>query len=348
MISHLWCPECLGDLISREESVCCQSCGKAFPVIAGIPDFRLFGPLEGSMQSDLHDAQQLYSDASHLKFEELVTRNAEMAKASGIRSGKMIDFYTNMSLAAEKREINRLRELEFITKKYKVPILESDCALDLGTGMGPALPFLAKRFSNVIAVDISLKHLVMARRRCQERGYLNITYVCACAEKLPLRDELCSLVNSTDVLEHVADRDLYLNEIKRVLRIGGVFWSSTPNRFTILPEGHVKLWGVGFFPRFLQRDYVRLMRGTDYEGIRPVSYRELTRSLSAVFKEFHIVLPIDMYEVLEPHPGNSPGRLWKIAKTYWKIVSKNRILRLIGCLFEKLFYPQFRMFALKR
>jgi len=346
-MTHLCCPSCLGQCLKNDDKVSCISCGKEFPVIAGIPDLRLFGPLEGSLRTDLNDALQLYANADNATFDRLVIKNAEMAKTAGARSEELINCYTKMSLAAEQREENRLKEMNYLIDKYDFNLCTSDCALDLGTGMGPALPYLAERFKQVIAVDISLKHLVIARKRCQEKGIQNIEFVCACAENLPLKEGICSFVNSADVLEHVADSMLYLKEVNRVLGQGGIFWASTPNRFTILSEGHVKLWGIGFFPRLLQKHYVRLMRKTSYDGIRPVSYRELSRMLSSVFREFKIVIPIDMHEVLEPHPGIKPSLLWRIAKTYWRIVSHNLILRSVGALLEKAFYPQFRLVARK-
>jgi ubiquinone/menaquinone biosynthesis C-methylase UbiE len=348
MITYLCCPSCLGDFVNNGDHVGCMSCGKVFPVIAGIPDLRLFGPLEGSLQIDTEEALQLYSYENHATFNELVAKNAEMSKERGVRSEKLVDFYTNMSLAAEQREADRLKEFNYIAKKYGVPLQSSEYVLDLGAGMGPALPFLAERYKHVIAVDISLKHLVMARKRCQERRFQNVTFVCACAENLPLKGDFCALVNSTDVLEHVADSMMYLKEVNRVLMQGGIFWASTPNRFTILPEGHVKLWGVGFLPRSLQKSYVRLIRKTGYDGIRPVSYRELARSLSSFFQEFRIVLPIEMHEVLEPHPGVKPSILWTIAKAYWRVMSKFPTLRAIGGFVEKVLYPQFRLIARKR
>jgi ubiquinone/menaquinone biosynthesis C-methylase UbiE len=276
-----------------------------------------------------------------------VVENANISKQKVKRTNELIDLYTKMSLSAEQREFNRFKELDFVSKKYGLPSLTPDCALDLGAGMGPALPQLAGRFNHVLAVDISLKHLIMARKRCQERSHQNVTFVCACAEKLPVTGNYFSFVNSADVLEHVADSETYLREIERVLKPQGILWASTPNRFTILPEGHVKLWGVGFLPRAVQEYYVGLIGRTAYRGIRPISYIEVNKLLRSVFKRYEIILPVDINEIIEPHPAIEPNSLWKVARAYWKFINKHRTMRRIGNLLEKTFYPQFRFFAIK-
>jgi uncharacterized protein YbaR (Trm112 family) len=37
MLSQLACPACQGELCLREALVCCAQCGRAYPIIEGIP-----------------------------------------------------------------------------------------------------------------------------------------------------------------------------------------------------------------------------------------------------------------------------------------------------------------------
>jgi uncharacterized protein YbaR (Trm112 family) len=37
MLSQLACPACRGDLSVLEEFVCCAQCGRAYPIVDGIP-----------------------------------------------------------------------------------------------------------------------------------------------------------------------------------------------------------------------------------------------------------------------------------------------------------------------
>lgn len=41
----------------------------------------------------------------------------------------------------------------------------------------------------------------------------------------------------------------------------------------------MRLWGVGFLPRPLARQYVRALRKVSYEGVRPLSAPQLRRLL---------------------------------------------------------------------
>jgi ubiquinone/menaquinone biosynthesis C-methylase UbiE len=307
----------------------------------------VFPPSEGSLRDDLDEAVHLASFSEPGSFRDLVVENSRISSNKAKRPPEIIDLYTRISLAAHQREANRFKELEFILEKFGWDPPEASLALDLGTGMGPAIPFLARRFKYVVGVDISLKHLVMAGCRCREGGCSNVTLVCACAERLPFADAQFSFVNSSDVLEHVADPAAYLRETERVLGRAGLYWSSTPNRYTLLNEGHVQLWGVGYVPRPLQRTYVRWLRHTGYEGIRPVSYREVSRLLGAVFEDYKIVLPVDMHDVLIPHPGVKPRPLWRVARAYWKLADGHTLLKRLASFLEKCFYPQFRFVARK-
>ena len=67
-----------------------------------------------------------------------------------------------------------------------------------------------------------------------------------------------------------------------MLRPGGVAVHNTVNRYTIAPEVHVGLWGLGFLPRSWQVRYVRWRRGAAYE-IRPLSRAQLGGIARAAF-----------------------------------------------------------------
>lgn len=83
----------------------------------------------------------------------------------------------------------------------------------------------------------------------------------ALGEALPLADGALSGVVSLDVIEHVDRPDAFLNEIDRVTRPGGRLALSTPNRFSLAPEPHVMVWGVGLLPRRYQARYVAWRSG---------------------------------------------------------------------------------------
>ena len=60
-------------------------------------------------------------------------------------------------------------------------------------------------------------------------GARNLSRVRANGEHLPIRDRSIDLVFCSEVIEHVREIDLFLNEASRILVPGGSFFSTTPN-----------------------------------------------------------------------------------------------------------------------
>jgi 2-polyprenyl-6-hydroxyphenyl methylase/3-demethylubiquinone-9 3-methyltransferase len=88
---------------------------------------------------------------------------------------------------------------------------------------------LAARGAKVIGVDVSAGAIGIAKRHAASSG-LPIRYLVASGEDLPLPDASVDCVVCVDVLEHVRSLDQVLDEIRRVLRPGGVFLFDTINR----------------------------------------------------------------------------------------------------------------------
>lgn len=101
--------------------------------------------------------------------------------------------------------------------------------LDLGCGGGFMSEALAKQGAQVIGVDPS-KPAIDAAKEHARSGGLAIDYRVGSAESIPIHDHYLDCVICVDVLEHVDDLDLSLNEIRRVLRVGGLFLFDTINR----------------------------------------------------------------------------------------------------------------------
>jgi 2-polyprenyl-6-hydroxyphenyl methylase/3-demethylubiquinone-9 3-methyltransferase len=100
--------------------------------------------------------------------------------------------------------------------------------LDLGCGGGFMSEALATRGAKVIGVDVSAGAIGIAKRHAASSG-LPIRYLVASGEELPLPDASVDCVVCVDVLEHVHSLDQVLDEIRRVLRPGGVFLFDTIN-----------------------------------------------------------------------------------------------------------------------
>ena len=97
-----------------------------------------------------------------------------------------------------------------------------------------------------------MRWLLVARKRLDEEG------LGPRPARLRLRRGLAARatgrsrgVVAGDVIEHVADQAATLAEAYRVLRPGGRLFLASPNRFSLAPEPHVGVWGVGYLPTAL-------------------------------------------------------------------------------------------------
>src|SRR5439155_7770800 len=173
--------------------------------------------------------------------------------------------------------------------------------LDVGCGTADLVLAGARRGLSVIGIDIAFRWLVVARRRLQRAGF-SAPLVCCNAEHLPFEAATFDRVVSLGTIEHCLDADRALAESARVLRAGGAMHLRTVNRYSLLAEPHVGVWGVGFVPRRWADGYVRWRSGQHYEHHRPLSPREVRRGLSAAgFRAVRVapaaMLPADLSRV---------------------------------------------------
>ena len=166
--------------------------------------------------------------------------------------------------------------------------------LDLGCGGGFMAEALAQRGASVVGVDPAEDAILAAQRHAASMGLL-IAYSRGTAERIPLEDDSVDIVVSVDVLEHVADLEASLNEIKRVLRPGGFFIFDTINRNPLASFIVITLAErvIGLLPRgthdasmFIRPKELKIAlrdRGFDeieFKGLGPVG---LNRKLDFVF-----------------------------------------------------------------
>jgi len=96
--------------------------------------------------------------------------------------------------------------------------------LDVGCGPGLESIFLARQGMNVTAIDISIEALRFAKKLAKLFD-VKIKFINADALNLPFSDNSFDAVNDNFVFHHFEDsvRDLYAQEISRVLKTGGIF-----------------------------------------------------------------------------------------------------------------------------
>jgi ubiquinone/menaquinone biosynthesis C-methylase UbiE len=120
----------------------------------------------------------------------------------------------------------------------------------------------------VVGTDIEEPRIADARRRWVRTP--GVSFITAPAEQLPMSAASFDGVLLNEVLEHVADQERALSEIRRVLAPGGVLVVFSPNRWFPF-EGHgaiigpLKLWfPVPLHPWLPQRLTARTMTARNY------------------------------------------------------------------------------------
>ena len=264
------CPRCRGDLVTRDDAYRCGACDVSYPVVLGIPDFRVFPDPWIGLEDDREKARRLEARSHGASLEEMV--RTYWAMTPGTPDAQAERFFHHV-MAAGERSREWLAQLEPSGRRG------AGLWLDVGTGTGDLACAVAERGDQALGVDIAMRWLIVARRRAELAG-LRVDFVCCNAEYLPFADATFSRVVSVGTIEHCRDADRALGEACRVLLPGGDVRLRTVNRFTLLPEPHVAIWGVGFVPRQMADRYVRWRGGQGYEHHHPLSARELKRRMT--------------------------------------------------------------------
>ena len=261
------CPTCGSLPIGGPRSWSCPGCGASFRGLRGIIDLRTAEDEFLSNRDDWDYANGLDADFDRLDFRGLLERYFDLSPEIPPR-------LRDRQIAHILTAPDRARMwLDALGSDEAAPLL------DLGCGSGSFLASVAGSGRPVAGVDIALRWLIVARKRLDEEGLAHVPLACGCAERLPFADRTFAGVVAGDVIEHVADQGATLAEAHRVLRPGGRLFLAAPNRFSLAPEPHVQVWGVGFLPRRWMAGYVRRVSGRDFRAIRTLGSGEWKRLL---------------------------------------------------------------------
>jgi SAM-dependent methyltransferase len=267
----LACPDCHAELAPAAacDTWSCTYCGRLARGLRGIADLRTSEDLYLSNHDDWAFARRLDEQFDRLDFRGLLECYFDLDREipPDLRQRQIAHI-----LSAPERA---RRWLEAVGPIGELPLL------DLGCGTGSFLAAVGHAVGPAPAwgVDIALRWLLVARKRLDEEGLTHVRLVCGCAERLPFRDRSFGGIVAGDVIEHVGDQERTLAEAHRVLAPGGRLFLAAPNRFSLAPEPHVQVWGVGFLPRRWMAPYVRWVRGLDFRAIRTLGHGEWLRLL---------------------------------------------------------------------
>jgi len=132
--------------------------------------------------------------------------------------------------------------------------------LDFGCYDGAFLATLqSKGIARLVGVDISQEAIAKARERFPGMEIIHIRRTAP----LPFQDNLFTSITLLDVLEHVAEQSILLDELNRVLKDDGTLVVTVPGRyiFSFLDAGNLKFR----FPRLHRWYYCRRRSRAEYE-----------------------------------------------------------------------------------
>jgi len=263
------CPRCRGGLAAQAEAFDCQRCSVHYPVVLGIADFRLEADPWIGLEDDREKARRLEKGSRGASLEAMVRTYWSMTPGTAVEQASRFVHHV-MNAGARSREW--VERLDLPGGRPAGPWL------DVGTGTGDLACAVADHGIRAVGIDVAMRWLVVARRRAELAG-TQVDFICCNAEHLPFSDRTFARVVSVGTLEHCRDAEQVLAESKRVLVPRGDVRLRTVNRFTMLAEPHVGVWGVGFVPRRLADRYVRWWGGQGYAHHHPLSSRELRRGM---------------------------------------------------------------------
>jgi SAM-dependent methyltransferase len=280
------CPVCRGPLTSSPAGYGCGRCPREYPLHDGIPDFRVFPDPYLGFEEDRRRTEAVLEALPRHDLRGLLEHYWSLSDITPV------DLRCRFIRGALQGEAKARRFLRLLDDGTFPGTADVRSVVEIGSGTGAFLAVASERFPRVVGVDIAMRWLHLSRRRFLDRGRPVPLLVCACAERLPFPDGAFDLAVTVATLEFTRDPAQALAECARVLAPRGTVLLNSANRFSLAPEAHVQLWGVGFLPRRWQVPYVRWRRGVDFSKIRPVSLRELHR-LTAPFFHAREVVPAD-------------------------------------------------------
>lgn len=312
------CPRCRGALTGRAEAYWCAPCAVVYPIVSGIADFRTTPDPWISLEDDREKGIRLERETAGQSFEAMV--RAYWAMTPGTPTA-FAERFTDHVRGAEVRAHEWLELIARSTSGRNT----AGPWIDLGCGTAE-LAVAAGSGVRVVGIDVAFRWLVVARRRLLERGIAPLL-VCCNAEALPFPNATFALALSLGMLEHCQSAGLVLHEGRRVLVPGAALHLRTLNRFTLLREPHVGVWGVGWMPRRLADRYVRWRSGERYLHHWPKGPGEIRRAMrGAGFGEVRV----SAAPMLAADTGRLPGALRRVLPLYERLRSLPGAGALIG------------------
>ena len=129
-------------------------------------------------------------------------------------------------------ELERYRQQYWQHRFFDYTSFSGRRVLEIGVGLGTDLKQFARNGAECYGVDITDRHLELARKNFANEGYA-LTLCKSDATRIPFPDGYFDCVYSFGVIHHIPDVDAVVAEIRRVLKPGGVFQVAVYHLYSI-------------------------------------------------------------------------------------------------------------------
>lgn len=184
------------------------------------------------------------------------------------------------------------------TYNFAIKYISGKNVLDMGCGTGYGTASIADKCASICGVDISDEAVAYATEKYQADNLAFKTIRKVEDAPLPFSDGSFDVVLSFQVIEHIPDPATYLEEIRRVLRPGGVFIVATPDRATrLLPlqrpwnKFHVHEYSGREFAGLIAR-YFSNVQLLNMSGTRSILDMELIRTKRLMWLTLPFTFPL--------------------------------------------------------
>jgi 2-polyprenyl-3-methyl-5-hydroxy-6-metoxy-1,4-benzoquinol methylase len=161
------------------------------------------------------------------------------------------------SMVANHLDVDKYRPWGEIINSYH-KIKDSD-VFSSGCGSAGDLQIMHEMGAkSVTGVEVDEELANLARIRLKSAGDIKFDISTYTGRELPYDNDMFDIITSIHVVEHVGHVQLYLSELLRVLRPGGILFLDFPNRFYPY-EQHTMLKYIHLLPHAVRDVFLRLI-----------------------------------------------------------------------------------------
>lgn len=172
-----------------------------------------------------------------------------------------VDYYEHGNLVEPPFVVQRLEEISEAFSPYR----QKNRLLDVGCGAGTLLEVARRKGWNTQGVDVSASAVAHVRS-------LGFDVFQGELQEAHFEEAAFDVVTAAELLEHLFEPRAALKEIARILRPGGLLWTTTPHARGLSARMLGLKWGIVCPPEHLQLFSVnglrRLLKETGFREVR--------------------------------------------------------------------------------